>query len=65
MLFIVIMGRAVCESESDDKLAPSVLVFILLDVRQAASTFHDSLAKISEKALSSGGTKRVILEYHE
>ena len=37
-------------------------MFILLDVRQAASTFHDSLAKISEKALSSGGTKRVILE---
>ena len=37
-------------------LAPSVLVSILSDVRQAASAFHDSLAKISEKALSSEGT---------
>lgn len=40
----------------NEKLAPSILVSILSDVRQAASAFHDSLAKISEKALSSEGT---------
>ena len=37
-------------------LHPQYWYLILSDVRQAASAFHDSLAKISEKALSSEGT---------
>lgn len=53
LLFIFIMGKAFCKNECDDKLAP---LSILSDVRQAASAFHDSLTKISEKALSSEGT---------